>query len=116
MWLILPLRHIADTAELSTSDWQEIGELYRYCREHYVQSGGLAMRFGDPSFHAGTIEHLHINIIEPTCGVDYSAVFAKDRKWHEEDYQRTIAFRDRVRERGGLSWLFSHEVITETQT
>ncbi len=115
MWLILPKRHLVDAAELTVTDWLDFGELYRYCREKLVPSGALVMRFGNPSMHAGTIPHLHANVIMPTCGIEYRAPFAKDLDWHEDDYRRMIEFLERIKKSGDEEWLLSEEGIRETQ-
>jgi len=116
MWLIAPFRHITEMSALDSYDWRHIGHLMEWClKEQNINGGGIIWRFGDPHFNAGTIAHLHINIIEPTPGVEYRAPFAKNEPDHEKNYRRMLGFRDELITKGGSEWLFSDEGIRETQ-
>ena len=116
MWLLVPLRHIVHTDDLTRDDWAAIGDLFTYCcGQNCLTGGGLVMRFGDPRYNAGTIEHLHINIITPIPGVEFRTPFAKTEKGHAENYLRLRGFIYDLNMRGGHSWLFSTDGIKETQ-
>jgi diadenosine tetraphosphate (Ap4A) HIT family hydrolase len=113
MLLIVPIRHLTEIAELVPSDWNSIGRLIELSG---IASGGVMFRFGDPHLNVGTIDHLHINIIEPICGKQYRAPFAKDVGEHEEDYSRLLRFQQELWQHNDPSeWLFSHEGISATQ-
>ena len=115
MWLIVPSRHIAQVNELTSYDWLAIGELFVSCASSHCVSGSMVMRYGDPHFHAGTIEHLHINVITPVPGIAFRTPLAKNEEDHEANYTRVGKFIFELRERGGFKWLFSLEGITGTQ-
>lgn len=116
MLLIVPHEHITNVTELSRHDWQEIGVLLQWCSiARNISGGGVMWRFGDPHYNVGTVEHLHINVIEPVCGKEYRAPFAKNMPEHAEDYQRMLGFCDELAAKGGAQWLFSNEGIKQTQ-
>ncbi|MFM2330950.1 MAG: hypothetical protein RLZZ26_457 [Candidatus Parcubacteria bacterium] len=119
MLLIVPNRHLDGPASISSKDWAEIGHLFSYCiRPSRVPGGALLLRYGDPRDHAGTIEHLHYNVIQPVRGGGCSLPIAKTVEGeygHRADYARLQTFADQVTGRGGVEWLFSPEGIAETQ-
>lgn len=113
MELIVPRRHVRSPAELRPDDWVEIGALVQMSQ---IKNGGLVMRFGDPRYHVGTIEHLHFNLIEPTPGVEYRPPLSKDVSELRKDFQRAFGFYDQLWEmEGDIEWLFSDEGIAQTQ-
>ena len=111
MLLVVPREHVT-RLRLSPVDWADLGLLIE---KSGIEDGGVMLRFGDPRLNVGTVEHLHFNIIEPICGKEYRAPFAKELAEHEQDYARTIGFQTELIRRGGLDWLFSEEGIAETQ-
>jgi len=53
-------------SDLSPAAGQELFELIAEIEQSYaIKGGGLAMRFGDTDYSAGTISHLHVQLIEP---------------------------------------------------
>ncbi len=116
MFLVVPRRHLTSDDNLGTDDWQDIGKLHRSCKSLYnIPGGGLLMRFGDPRDHAGTIQHLHMNVIQPTREGGCTLPLAKSREAHQEDYARLRDFVAQIEARGGVLWLFSEEGVLETQ-
>ena len=116
MWLIVPDGHVTDPDNLTDNDWANLGRIVHRCRRQCgIRSGGVMLRFGDPCFNVGTVEHLHVNIIEPIPGKEFRAPFAKHMPEHEEDYGRLLGLRDELKAKGGAEWLFSDEGIRETQ-
>lgn len=116
MWLLIPQRHVIDPSELHDQDWKDIGQAFAVCQKEVgIVAGGIMFRFGDPRLNVGTVEHLHINIIEPVCGKEYRPPFAKNLEEHAADYSRLLGFRNEMNERGGITWLFSAEGIEKTQ-
>lgn len=118
MLLIIPRRHLVDPMAISENDMRELFSLAREAIFLHVPSGALVMRFGDPLYHAGTIPHLHANIIRPTPEGGCSLPIAKHvggPYGHVADYARTFDFVKQIDERGGVEWLFSTEGIIETQ-
>ncbi len=118
MWLIVPLRHIVDPDEISGYDWTAIGHLFKQCRGRRIGNmpgGGIMLRFGDPHYHAGSVEHFHVNVIEPIPGVDFRPPFAKTEESHEGNYTRLLRFVSDLKDRGGREWLFSPEGVLTTR-
>ena len=108
MRLIIPKRHVTSPHDLSSSDWPEIGVLFaRECSA--LLGGGLIMRFGDPLYHAGTVPHLHINIISPNPIEEYRASLSKDLESRHKNFARLCMHRMMLENRGGLNWLFSDD-------
>ena len=118
MLLIVPHRHVINVRDLNGSDWRSIGVLFDYYEIGGSTGGGLLMRFGDPRNHAGTIDHLHLNVVRPLRESGCSLPLAKNVEGHyghKEDYERLHKFVSEIRDRGGVEWLFSDEGIVETQ-
>lgn len=116
MWLVVPKRHITSPTELTSNDWTELGELLTYCLQTPgMEGGGIGWRFGKPHFNAGTVPHMHINIIRPVPEKEYRPPLAKNALEHASDYTRMLEFRNELIARGGTSWLFSEEGLGETQ-
>jgi diadenosine tetraphosphate (Ap4A) HIT family hydrolase len=58
--------HAINLSDLSPAAGQELFELIAEIEQTYdIKGGGLAMRFGDTDYSAGTVSHLHIQLIEP---------------------------------------------------
>lgn len=117
MLLIVPKRHVVNfAAEVTPEEVVEIYALFQLgISSQMIPGGGLFMRFGDPKYHVGTIEHLHINVVEPIPGKEYRPPLAKNETELAQDYARMKAFLLQVSERGGRKWLFSSKGIEETQ-
>lgn len=117
MLLIIPNRHVVRPEELTDDDFFEIGPLFRKALAQ-VSGGALVARFGDPRDHAGTIEHMHFNVIQPTREEGCSLPIAKtvDGPFgHNGDYVRLRSFVRQLESVGGTDWLFSDAGIIETQ-
>lgn len=112
MWLIVPRQHISHPDQLTPKHWTTIGEILSATG---VDNGGVMWRFGHPRYNVGSIEHFHINVIEPICGREYRPPFAKDLPEHVEDFTRALGFQAELETKGGEKWLFSAEGIEETQ-
>ena len=116
MLLLVPTLHMISSGGLDASDWTDIGALFHSFLETFVYpAGALVMRHGDPRSNAGTIEHLHINLIKPTREGGMSVPLAKTVEGHRADYARLHDFVRQIHERGGMKWLFSKVGIEETQ-
>lgn len=115
MLLITPRRHLVDPMAISERDMGEMTSLAREAIFMHVPSGAFVMRFGNPKYHAGTIPHLHANIIRPTPEGGCSLPIAKTVEVHAADYARLHDFVAQIDERGGVAWLFSTEGVVETQ-
>ncbi len=65
-FLLIYKVHAVNLSDLSPAAGQELFELVAEMEKTYaIKGGGLAMRFGDTDYSAGTISHIHIQLIEP---------------------------------------------------
>jgi ATP adenylyltransferase len=65
-FLLIYKVHAVNLSDLSPAAGQELFELLAEIEESYkLKGGGLAMRFGDTDYSAGTVNHLHVQLIEP---------------------------------------------------
>lgn len=117
MLLIVPKRHLTSPYELTGSDWGNVGKALSFCQHQlFMQGGGLLMRFGNSRLNVGTIEHLHMNVIEPMVGKEYRMLLAKNTEELQQDYERLVGFRDKMNSRPHpILWLFSEQGIAETE-
>lgn len=118
MLLIIPDHHIVRQGRATIHDFTKMGFLFQDVVDSLIPDGVLVMRFGNPLYHAGTIPHLHANIIRPTPEGGCSLPIAKHVSGpygHMADYARLHDFVAQIEERGGMEWLFSTEGIVETQ-
>jgi diadenosine tetraphosphate (Ap4A) HIT family hydrolase len=117
MWLVVPERHLTSLSEMTPEDAAAAFYLaQKACEIAGIEGGGLLMRFGKPHLHVGTIPHLHLNVIEPICGIENRQALAKSVESHAKNYGRLIKHRNALVARGGERWLFSKEGIRETRS
>jgi len=65
-FLLIYKVHAVSLNDLSPTAGQELFELLAEIEQAYdLKGGGFAMRFGDTDYSAGTVNHLHIQLIEP---------------------------------------------------
>jgi len=118
MLLIVPKRHLLSAADLTDEDGMNIVYLWTVCmRELDCAGGAFIGRFGDPRVHAGTVPHIHANVIVPRRESGMSVPLAKlvDGEYgHREDYARLRQFAS-ILDGRGVEWLFSEEGVRETQ-
>ena len=70
-YMIIPKRHLTEVEQLTAEDWEEIGLLFAWIREHYsIQYGGMFIRFGDMSRTGSSVAHLHFQILSGTKKYD----------------------------------------------
>lgn len=59
-------KHVEILADLDPAAGVELIELAQWAAKAYdIPGGGIAMRFGDTDYSAGTITHLHAHLIQP---------------------------------------------------
>lgn len=64
--LLILKEHIESVSELSPEAGAEMIDIAaKLAKQYNVAGGGLAMRFGDTRFSAGTVRHLHAQFIVP---------------------------------------------------
>jgi diadenosine tetraphosphate (Ap4A) HIT family hydrolase len=65
-FLLIYKKHATSLQELDIEAGKELFALMQELAEKYqFEGGGLAMRFGDTDFSAGTVNHLHVQLIVP---------------------------------------------------
>lgn len=112
MLLIVPRQHLTSLSQIRPDGAMDLIALLQTCG---INDGGLLMRFGDPHYHAGTIEHLHLNVIRPIPGTELRIPLAKNLPDHVKNYQRLLDHQTQLAAKGGMAWLFSSEGVEETQ-
>ena len=77
--VMAPARHIENINEMIANDWYIIGVLVMEATKRFdLPGGGFVMRFGDPERNAGSIRHLHANILVPDLTGEVQATLVKD--------------------------------------
>jgi dihydrofolate reductase len=71
--------HVVRLAQLDSEDWSELGKLLRLAERIFdIRSGGIGIRFGEPSGNGGTVSHLHVQLLSAaqtdTASPDYKPV------------------------------------------
>jgi len=65
-FLIISQTHVNKLSELDPEAGKELIELSAWIEQEFkIPGGGLVLRFGDTNYSAGTVHHLHAQIIEP---------------------------------------------------
>lgn len=65
-FLIIYRQHAESMAELDPVAGEELFELVAWLEQEYdLPGGGLAMRFGDTRYSAGSVAHLHVQLLVP---------------------------------------------------
>ena len=65
-FLLIYRQHITKLEELETEAGSELFSLVQGLEKEYqFEGGGFAMRFGDTDFSAGTVNHLHVQLVIP---------------------------------------------------
>lgn len=58
--------HATNLSELDPNSGKELLEFMQWLEKKYkIVGGGFAMRFGDTNYSAGTINHIHVQFIQP---------------------------------------------------
>ena len=80
-FVIAPVRHFTHIMGMTMQDWSDLGHIASWACEDEglgLTGGALVMRFGNPTFHAGSIRHLHCNIIRPRGDCECKVTLVKD--------------------------------------
>lgn len=65
-FLLIYRKHITKLEELETAAGSELFDLVKELEKEYqFEGGGFSMRFGDTDFSAGTVNHLHVQLVVP---------------------------------------------------
>jgi len=89
--IIAPARHITHLNAMTAEDWENMNFLIREIVKD-LPGGCVAIRFGDPDLNAGSVRHLHVNIIVPDGTGDVQVTLAKNPQKQEEARSRVLAF------------------------
>ncbi len=77
--LLVAREHVTDMTKLHHGAWSEMGRLLTWATEQFgITGGGIVMRFGPFEKSAGTVAHLHVNLIEPSGKGPTLVVLHKD--------------------------------------
>jgi diadenosine tetraphosphate (Ap4A) HIT family hydrolase len=86
--LIIPVRHMTHIRELNAEEWATFFSTINHVDSLVdLPGGGLIMRFGDPALNAGSVRHLHWNVIVPDGTGEYRTPLAKDPAETEKKWQ-----------------------------
>lgn len=65
-FLLIYREHVTNLAGVNPEAGKELIELAQWVEKEYsVPGGGIAMRFGDTDYSAGTVAHLHAQFLVP---------------------------------------------------
>lgn len=66
--IAIPTYHAEKLADLKDDSFDELLSHMKWAEKEYgVQSGGIAMRFGDTKRNGATVSHLHVHFIVPSA-------------------------------------------------
>jgi diadenosine tetraphosphate (Ap4A) HIT family hydrolase len=93
--IVAPKRHVRFPWELGLDEEISINEAQRFLASKFDLRGGIiATRFGDMSLNAGTVPHLHINIMVPNGTGEVRIPVFKDPCDREENQKRAAKFAE----------------------
>ncbi len=104
-------RHISTEEMPGVEDFTAIGRIFVWATERYrnhMEGGGVLMRFGSPEYNAGTILHLHANIMVPNLKGEVRPPLAKTPDRDARGYRRIELF-EKLRQVTSLSGLTDEE-------
>ncbi len=72
-------RHAVELSEVEPDAGKELLELMQWAAaEYHVPGGAFAMRFGDTNYSAGSVNHIHAQLVQPDITApDYQPVRIK---------------------------------------
>lgn len=110
--IMAPRQHSTFVGDISPSDFEAMGRIFKWARHEFELTGGaVAMRFGSPQFNAGSVLHLHANIIVPDNSGAVQITLAKDTEKVEETIARMKVF-ERIRNGAELLDLSNEEAAS----
>lgn len=93
--VLAPTQYVTNPEELIDADWKCINDLFAWAISEKgvgIKGGGLLMRFGDPTLNAGSIRHIHANIIGPDGTGEVRLPLAKDPEKVESKKKVAVAW------------------------
>lgn len=95
-FIISPKCHVRKESELSQSEVLSIAKAHQYLDAAYQLKGGItATRFGDMRLNAGTVPHLHTNVMVPNGTGEVKIPVFKDPSSREKNVVRAREFGTR---------------------
>jgi len=65
-WIIAHREHLTHLRDVTSADGRDLFEiLSRLAEPKEIYGGGVLMRFGNPLLNAGSVRHLHVNLMVP---------------------------------------------------
>ncbi len=109
--VMAPKRHVAPGDDIRPEDFVSMGRLFDWARRQYqFDGGGFVMRFGSPTHNAGTVLHLHGNIIIPDQTGVVEVMLAKSPEEIAQQTARMYVF-EKLRKGIPLSQLSEQERV-----
>lgn len=69
--LAISTKHLTDLSQLEPAAGAELIELCQWAQKHFsIKGGGLVLRFGDTKYSAGSVQHLHAQLVSPDIDAD----------------------------------------------
>ena len=95
-FLIVPKRHIRFEAELTFWEYRSVWQAKRFLQDRFPYGGGMTcVREGNMSLNAGTVPHLHYNIMVPNGTGEVRVPVFKDPDGREANAARAAEFAKR---------------------
>lgn len=70
-YLLITKDHVESFAELSAQARDELFTLLDWAiNEYNIPGGAMSIRFGDTHFSAGSVQHMHVQLIHPDIDAD----------------------------------------------
>ena len=107
--VLAPESHLTHTKDMSVRDWGNFSKLVAYATGA-LYGGALVMRFGDPHLNAGSVRHLHANIIVPNNAGEVRIPLAKNPE-DIENKKKIVRVFERIRRCGIVTGLPLTEVV-----
>lgn len=86
-------QHLTQLSDLTPEDGYHLFDIVqKFAQKDNLPGGGMLMRFGDPRLNAGTIRHLHLNIMVPNGKGEVRPPLRKTMEEVEEDMKKSVAF------------------------
>lgn len=68
-YLIISKRHLTEPSQITDTDWQDIGKVFRWILDTSNMSGGsMFWRFGDMKKNGSSVAHFHIQVLSGNSG------------------------------------------------
>ena len=118
-FIIAPIQHLTNLCQMYSNDWDDVAALIDYvvnpetCGGMAYEGGAVVIRYGDPRLNAGSIRHLHVNIIVPDGTGRVQATLAKTPEDIERKKKILTVF-EKVRTGTPMSTLTDEELSLVT--